>query len=120
MSNGCINSYWRVLMGELAKLIGNRVREVRKLKGLRQEDMESRGVSYRYFQRIEAGEANITLATVEKVAKALDVNPTELFTAPLSNSDEVNELYALIGDMVRKGNTEAVKKMIVFVREILL
>ena len=106
-------------MGELAELIGKRVREVRKQKGLRQEDMESRGVSYRYFQRIEAGEANITLATVEKVAKALDINPTDLFTAPLSNSDEANELYALISDTVRRGDTNAIKKMIVFVKEIL-
>lgn len=106
-------------MGELSKLLGNRIREVRKQKGLRQEDMESRGVSYRYFQRIEAGEANITLATVEKVAKALEVEPADLLTLPLSKSKEVDELILLLREIIQKNDMQAVRKLNIFIRDIL-
>jgi len=58
-------------MGKLSILIGNRIKELRKRKGLKQEDMEKFGINYKYFQKIEGGRANVTLQTLEKIAKAL-------------------------------------------------
>jgi transcriptional regulator with XRE-family HTH domain len=106
-------------LANLAEMLGSRLREVRKQKGLRQEDLEKYGVSYKYYQRIEGGKVNITLSTIEKIAEALQVEPTELFAFPLSNSKEVNELYALVADFVANDDKEAVKKMVVFIRQIL-
>ena len=39
---------------------------------------ESVGVHWRLWQKIEAGDANITLWTLVRVADALDVDPREL------------------------------------------
>lgn len=83
-------------MDNLKKLLGNRLREVRKAKGLRQEDLEKFGISYKYYQRIEGGKVNLTLETIEKIAKALGIDATELFIFPMSKSKEANELCSLI------------------------
>ncbi len=69
-------------MAKLPELLGNRLRQARKQKGLRQEDLESLGISYKYYQKIEAGKANITLQTIEKIADALEISIEELFCFP--------------------------------------
>jgi transcriptional regulator with XRE-family HTH domain len=66
----------------LANLIGRRLREIRVAQGLRQQDMEGRGISYKYYQRIEAGKVNLTLRSLEKLTAALDINVSEVFQRP--------------------------------------
>jgi len=106
-------------MEKLAELIGNRFREIRKEKGLKQEDMESFGISYRYYQKIEAGKANLTLNTIEKIARALKIDPRELFVLPLDASGEFNELAALVGKVISKKDKKSARKLNVIIREIL-
>ena len=60
------------------RLVGRRIKELREAKGLTQEDMTRFGFEYKYYQRIEYGEKNVTLKTLRKVAKALGVSPLEL------------------------------------------
>jgi transcriptional regulator with XRE-family HTH domain len=63
----------------LLKLVGRKARDVRKEKGLTQEDMMSHGFERRYYQRIEAGEVNLCLKTLNKLAKALNISLIDLF-----------------------------------------
>lgn len=104
-------------MADLAVLIGNRIKEIRKLKGLRQEDVESLGLSYKYFQRIEQGRANITLATVAKVAKALGVSSEEFFTLPFSDNPEANEVAAVVAGLIRSNDSKKIHKLNLFIKE---
>ena len=60
-------------------MVGKRVRELRIAKGLKQEDMCQFGFDYKYYQRIEYGEKNLTLKTLNKLAKGLGVSVSELF-----------------------------------------
>lgn len=106
-------------MDTLATLIGKRLREVRKSKGLRQEDMEGLGISYKYYQRIEAGQANITLKTLQKVTNALDISALSLLSLPLSKAPEVNELVALVAGIIEKNDTIAAKKASLLIKEFL-
>lgn len=62
----------------LLKMMGRRVRDLRQKAGLTQEDMMSHGFERRYFQRIEAGEVNLPLKSLNKLAKAFKVTITEL------------------------------------------
>jgi transcriptional regulator with XRE-family HTH domain len=65
-----------------AKRLGKRIQELRKKKGLRQEDMEEFGIPYKYYQRIESPGSypvNITLKTLLKIAQALEVEVSDLF-----------------------------------------
>ncbi len=63
----------------LMQLVGKRVRELRIAKGLKQEDMCQFGFDYKYYQRIEYGEKNLTLKTLNKLAEGLGVPVSELF-----------------------------------------
>jgi len=58
---------------------GNRLRCLRKAQKLRQLDMADRGLSYKYYQRLEAGQVNPTLLTIHRLAAALNVAVYELF-----------------------------------------
>lgn len=60
---------------------GDKVRELRKEKGMSQEELSYKADLHRtYIGMIERAEKNITLTNIEKIAKALDVQPSELLT----------------------------------------
>jgi transcriptional regulator with XRE-family HTH domain len=60
--------------------IGKRLRELREAKGLSQGDIEKRsGLLRSYISRVEGGYTAPSLATLEKFAKALEVEPYQLF-----------------------------------------
>ena len=61
------------------RLVGKRVRELRLAKGLRQEDMCQFGFEYKYYQRIEYGQKNLSLKTLNKLSKAFRVANSKLF-----------------------------------------
>lgn len=59
---------------------GERVREIRKEKGLSQEELSFKADLHRtYIGMIERAEKNITLVNIEKIANALDVSINDLF-----------------------------------------
>jgi transcriptional regulator with XRE-family HTH domain len=60
------------------RLVAGRIQHLRKAKHLTQEDMQDHGFSYRYYQRIEAGQQNLTLKTLNRIGKALGVPAWEL------------------------------------------
>ena len=59
---------------------GQRVQELRKERGLSQEQLaDLAGVHRTYIGMIERAEKNITLCNIEKIAKALSVEIKTLF-----------------------------------------
>jgi len=59
--------------------IGKRIRALREAKGLSQGDIEKRsGLLRSYISRVEGGYTAPSLSTLEKFAKALDVEPYQL------------------------------------------
>lgn len=65
---------------EILIRFGNRVRELRKLKNLSQEELAFRADLHRtYIGMIERAEKNITLLNIEKIANALEVSINDLF-----------------------------------------
>ncbi|MHB9650069.1 helix-turn-helix domain-containing protein (plasmid) [Weissella paramesenteroides] len=63
----------------LEKLIGNRIRCLRLQKNLSQEKFaELIGVHRTYIGMVERGERNITIQTLLKIAKGLDVHVWQL------------------------------------------
>jgi transcriptional regulator with XRE-family HTH domain len=59
---------------------GLKVRELRKLKNLSQEELSYKTDLHRtYIGMIERAEKNITLMNIEKIANALDIKISDLF-----------------------------------------
>jgi transcriptional regulator with XRE-family HTH domain len=60
---------------------GEKVRELRTSKNLSQEELADLANVHRtYIGMVERAEKNITLVNIEKIAKALNVNITELLS----------------------------------------
>ncbi|MDY8022798.1 helix-turn-helix transcriptional regulator [Paenibacillus polymyxa] len=78
-------------MSELLELVGTRIRDIRKSKGLSQEALaEEAGFNSSYIGFIERAERNISLKNLEKIAKALNVGVYQLLTYVKEN-DELTE-----------------------------
>ena len=61
---------------------GQKVREERARLGLSQEELAGRaGVHRTYIGMIERAEKNITLESIEKIAKALKINIADFFNS---------------------------------------
>ena len=61
------------------KFLAKRVKELRKRKGLTQEELaENAGVSLRTIQRIENGETEPTGETLKRISNALNIVPEEI------------------------------------------
>jgi transcriptional regulator with XRE-family HTH domain len=67
---------------DLRARFGRRVRELRKARGLSQEQLaEKADLHYTYVGGIERGERNPALVNIGRIAAALGVSPAELFSA---------------------------------------
>ena len=70
----------RVIMSDLAKILGQRIRNHRTAKGLSQERLAERsGCHPTYIGQIERGEKNATIESIEKISLALNVSLSRLF-----------------------------------------
>jgi transcriptional regulator with XRE-family HTH domain len=63
--------------GKFFRALGQKVKELRKRKGLTQEDMISLGFSARHWQQIEAGRP-ITVTTLLRICGTFDVQVDKL------------------------------------------
>ena len=65
---------------EILRLFGERLRELRAERGLSQERLaELAGVDRNYIGQIERAERNVALVNIVRIAKALGIEPGELF-----------------------------------------
>ncbi len=64
----------------LQERVGNRIKEIRIQKEISQQDLAAKcNFEKSNMSRIEAGKTNMTLSTIEIIAKALDVRLADLF-----------------------------------------
>ncbi len=65
---------------DIKERFGNKIKELRKLKGFSQEKLANLAeIDRTYLPTIEKGERNVSIEVVEKLAKALDVKVKDLF-----------------------------------------
>lgn len=70
-------------------MIGENIREQRKLKGLTQKELaEKSGISLSAIEKYERGKLNPSLGKVKDIAKALNINYTTL--VPVSSIEELD------------------------------
>jgi transcriptional regulator with XRE-family HTH domain len=63
------------------KKVGGNIAAIRKSKWLKQKEVAQLAqISYRYYQSIEAGAANLTLSTLFRLAKFFDVHPVKILS----------------------------------------
>ncbi len=82
-----------VIMSDIAKILGQRIRNYRMSKGLSQEKLaELSGCHPTYIGQIERGEKNATLESIEKIAAALHISLSTLFEKLGAQEDGVRNI----------------------------
>ncbi|MNC44932.1 HTH-type transcriptional regulator SinR [compost metagenome] len=106
---------------DILKLVGARIKVLRKKRGLSQEALgEKGGFHFSYIGQIERGEKNVSLVNLAKIANTLEVNVAQLFTYVHEDNEltvvdvEVKEIVM----MLRQSNLEKVRMAKNVVREI--
>ena len=87
-------------MSDIAKIVGQRIRNYRTQLGLSQEKLaELAGCHPTYIGQIERGEKNATLESIEKVSVALNISLSKLFEhlgGTIHNNDIPLKCYEFI------------------------
>lgn len=103
-------------MSDIAKIIGQRIRNYRTQKGLSQEKLaELAGCHPTYIGQLERGEKNATLESVETIASAMDISLSELFDK-LGKSGG-NNIAAKCYDLVASKNEAEQKQLYKMLQE---
>lgn len=67
-------------MESTKELLGRRIKELRKIRGLSQEELSEKvDIDPKHLSRIEVGRGFPSLDTLEKIAKALNVEMKDFF-----------------------------------------
>lgn len=65
----------------IRKMLGRRIRELRKNTGLSQEKFAlSIGMDRTYFASVELGKRNISICNIKKITDGLGISLSDLFT----------------------------------------
>ncbi|MFD3260751.1 helix-turn-helix domain-containing protein [Paenibacillus lentus] len=104
---------------DILKLVGARVKALRKELGLSQEALgEKGGFHFSYIGQIERGEKNISLLNLAKIAATLDVSVAQLFAYINEDSELTNADLKDIVMMLRNAKPEQVRMAKNVIREI--
>ena len=103
-------------MSDIAKILGQRIRNYRTAKGLSQEKLaELCGCHPTYVGQIERGEKNATIESVERISSALNVSLSRLFEKIGAEDGTENDLplecYELIASK-SKSEQEAIHRIL--------
>jgi transcriptional regulator with XRE-family HTH domain len=64
---------------ELIEQVGRRIKEIRNLRGMSQDDLADKlGVNRSFISKLENGKKPISLEHIQKLSKNLDVEPEDL------------------------------------------
>ena len=102
-------------MSEFYKSFGRCLKRLRQDAGLTQQQLADRvAMDFKYLGEIERGKVNVTLRNIERICKALNVQPYELFmfssgidknktlSSIMSKSDDETKTYII--PLLRKLN----------------
>lgn len=86
-------------MTTLKERLGERIRYIRKDKGLSQEELgELSGLHTNYIGQVERGNKNLTVESLEKITFGLGITLEQLFRHldPMQTKDETSQLLELL------------------------
>ncbi|MBQ8459468.1 helix-turn-helix transcriptional regulator [bacterium] len=104
----------------IQKELGQKIRELRKIKGYSQEKFAERiDIATNTLSSIETGKAFMTAPTLEKILETLNITPAELFEFPQVKTQD--EMYSFILNKLEfiKSDTDRLKIMYNLVKSLI-
>ncbi|MEK3915306.1 helix-turn-helix domain-containing protein [Paenibacillus sp. FSL H7-0331] len=98
-------------MSNLKVIIGEKIRDQRKIKGLTQKELSQKAnVQHTYLGDVERGVRNISIESLEKIMEALSIEPTDLFEyKAIEYKDSSSEFDLIIKDHVELLKTKHIE-----------
>ena len=95
-------------MSEIKKLLGKRIREVRILRNLTQEDLsELTDIGASSISKIESGHFHPTDENLEKIANALKIEPYKLYM--FNHQKDTKTLISDLENILKSATEEEIK-----------
>jgi len=100
------------------QMIGIRIAEIRKQKGLTQEALAGKmGVSPKYLSSIERGKENPTLKMLVNLADTLDIDLGQIFT--FIQIEDPKRRKTLLESLLKKADEEQLKLAVKILRVVI-
>ena len=97
--------------------IGRKIQNIRERREITQDQLgEKTGINAKYISAIERGQKNLTILTLEKIAKALDVELFELLVLPIGLESEERAKKA-IGSLIKQADLKTLNLCLDFLRK---
>lgn len=100
-------------MSDFLKSVGNNIRSIRIEQGLTLEEFANKAeLNLSYLGKIERGEKNVTLLTLEKIINTLNIAPTSLFDFSVlsnNNSHHLNQLLQNHEQLLKTRSNEEIE-----------
>lgn len=104
----------------IRKQLGARIKEIRKARGLSQEDLAERvGIEAKHLSRIEVGGSYPSLDRLSKLAKALNVEMKDFFEFA-HESGNSSELREVLNSLMKEATEEQLKIAVKVLRAIMI
>lgn len=99
---------WGIGMKNVNEQIGQRIKEIRKVKGLTQETLSEKAeISARYLSRLEVGQQSASIETLARIAHALEVELRDLFE--FGHQATSQEIRANLRKMIQETDEERLR-----------
>ena len=104
-------------MSDIAKQLGQRIRELRTERHMSQEELSFKaGISPAHLGQIERALKNPTIDTIAKIAAALDIPVTTLFTMDSVSAPDQNATIGQINAQLLSMSEEEQKDILRIIR----
>lgn len=105
-------------MKDIKVLFGRRIKELRKNRGLSQEELAERAdMSSKYISRIEMGQSFPSIETLAKLANALNVELKDFFEFAHKTPSQ-KELKEILNSLLKETDEEKVRLIVKVARAI--
>lgn len=97
--------------------VGGKIQKIREKKGITQDQLGERaGMNAKYVSAIERGQKNLTVLTLDKIARGLDVELFELLILPAGIESEERTKKA-IDSLIRHADITTLNLCLDFLRK---
>jgi len=110
-------------MSDFLKLVGDKVKILRKDKELTQEELaEMSDLQSSYIGGVERGERNISLLTLEKIINSLNISPEAFFSfkdIDVQDKTNLEQVITIHESLLQTRNIEEIKTLHNITKEII-
>ncbi len=101
---------------DIVEVIGKKIQKIREKKRITQDQLEAEtGINAKYISAIECGKKNLTIKTLEKIAKGLGIELFELFL--FSEELETENVYKeAIETLIKDADLKTLNTCLLFLR----